>query len=560
MLPLSLLAALDYSPHVDTWQTMYWFYNYDYGFVQRGLRGEIISYFQDSPTIESVQSVILRWERIVIIANILMLWAVFVPKTWICDLSNKNKLMFTAFAAVLLLAPAWKMFGFIAGFGDEWNFFFAMLALISFLGKQPFLYVLFIVMGYLCHTQGSIYIGIMSMLVVHSILRNPEYTKHWRKWAAAAIMPGAIMASLYLIDQKEALLAVYNQYRDEWSRIIPQQDLFITFAVGVTQKGGGGIVAFAISEALAAYGYNIRLFIAYGAYMLIYAALFSCACIHARIACKNNFLAIKQPVLARLVPYENFMISVVPFFMAIPIVVVGGDWERFLHVHFLAMAIITTYFLWFYTNAHSVKKQPKDKKRRPKTLAPSKFTVPITVFMVVWAYTFAGAPVVVFGRVVDTCNLCQDKTYFLNKHPLGEWFSQTLYDFTAYENVSFHYDGKTVYGFLRFWSGHQGNELYRFEDNTLLVSGKLKNKVVFERYIAVKGGQKVELKLNYRGAATPPVTLSYFHQQVPPVHADSNAIIWQFRTPEGYHYSLYKFHSVSDQDYEIIDFSISLSD
>ena len=577
LLPVSLLAALDYSPYVDQWQTMFWFYNYDHGFVQRGLRGAIIGLFYEDLTIETIQPLILRSEKIIIIASILMLWAVLVPKIWTHNFSDKNKLMFTAFAAVLLFVPAWKMFGFIAGFGDEWAFFFAMLSFICFLGKQPFFYVFFMVMGYLCHTQGVIYLCMLNVLIVHSVLRNPAYTKHWRKWIIAAIMPVGVIVSLYLIDQKEALLAIYNQYGSEWRRFLPERDISIVFRMGTQEKTGGDFYSHIIKEGLALN--YIKHFATYGAYTLIYTMLFSYACVHAGVYCKTKFLAINWPMLARLIPYECFIISAMLAFGTIPFVVVGGDGERFLHVSFLMAAIIVAYFLWFFDDVCNDQEAPtaksgknrEEKKGKKKAIfdrgipkaansenADGRFITPITVFMIIWAYTFAGAPLIVFGKMIETCNLCHNETNFLNKNPLGKWFSLTMYDINAHKNVHFFYDNKWIHGFLQTFTAHQ--EGYRFEDNKLLISGDLKNKLLFERYFIVKSGQIVTAKLNYRGAADPPATFSYYDNFIPSAYADDNKIIWKFKEPEGRHTGLYRFHSVSEQDYEVISFSISIVD
>ena len=335
LLPLALLASLDYSPHVDSLQTIFWFYSYEHGYVQRGLWGTIISYFYDSPSIAEIHPLILRLEKIIIIATIFMTWALLVLKIWMGCFSAEKKLMLVAFAGVFMLAPVWKMFGHIAGFGDEWAFFFALLALISFIGKLPYLYPCFIIIAYLCHPQGVLYACLLTVFIAHSLLRNPAYAQRWRAWVIAVLMPFCAVAVLYSISSQEAVTLIYEQYSDEFLRIMPPE--IVSGMLKDSSEGG----KLSLSRTLLEIAASPHLMIAYSATlglpMLVYAALLAYAIGNRTTSSKTEFFA-GQPIVSKLVPYERYIVIVGSSLFTVPMIIAGArlgqifssvvDWHR----------------------------------------------------------------------------------------------------------------------------------------------------------------------------------------------------------------------------------------
>ena len=561
-MPLSLLAALDYSSYVDSWQLSYWFYNYDYGYVGRGLRGEIISYFHDAPTFETLQPLVIISEKVVIALSILMLWCVLVPRIWKLNHSHQNKLLLMAFAAVLMVLPAWKMFGVIAGFGDEWAFFFAMLAFISFLGRQPILYAVFSIAIYANHPQGLVYICLLTMLVVHSIFRNPLYARHWRRWTIAVIAVFSSIVFLYSMVSIETERLIYKHYKDEIARFLPDANIDLTLLVADRTKNLSAIIEYYFDLFIVIVDklYTVKMAVTYGGWIVVYAVLFWFACANARISSTTGFLIAGRPILARLIPYERLIMTVPLFFCSLVTSMVGGDGERFFHIAFLMMAIVVAYFIWFSDGSHDSQEELKPSKKTRKNPSAC-FAAPITAFMLIWAYVFAGTPIIVFAKLKDTCNLCQDTTYFLNKHPLGEWLSQTVYDFTAYKDITFHYDSENLYKHVLLKFEYKEDRFFRFENDRFLISGEGKDKQIFFEDIIVKGGgMPIVAELNYKGEVHPPVELKYYNQVIPPVHVEGNKAIWKFKDPGNRYTSFYNLYSISDKDYEIIDFSLSIGD
>ena len=194
------------------------------------------------------------------------------------------------------------------------------------------------------------------------------------------------------------------------------------------------------------------------------------------------------------------------------------------------------------------------KQNKMKNLVPST----ITTLMIVWAYTFAGAPVLIFGEINDTCNLCQNTTYFLNKNPLGEWLSQTMYDLHANKNTSYQFEPQNIDIFLKFREYHPP-ESYSLKNNKLWISENLKNGVMFEEHIITRGGQKIVVELNHESKISHPVALIIHGKQFPVSYADENKTIWEFmlRESQQIHYIL---SSISEQDYSITGLSISMHD
>ena len=552
LLPLALLSSLDYSPHVDNWQTINWFLSYQHGYVHRGLMGEIVRLFHDSPRIEQVHSLVLTLERGVIIASTLILWALLIPRIWRREPSGQDKLMFTAFAAVLLLAPIWRIFGLIAGFGDEWAFLFALLALASLIAKCPFCYICSIVVAYMFHPQGVLYAILLSMFILHAIMRNPAYARRWRTWTFAMLAPLCIIAALYASVSPAAIAAELILHKDEFLRIMPESDfmnIYNEFVPADEAKLSQWPRRWQNILLLA------KMFAALFLPTLVYAALFSLAWARRMTQpAKAPFLLADSPILARLVPYEGYMITMAAAFFATPMILVGGDWDRFFHMSWLGVSLATIYLLWFPEQRNE--QPPAGKKQRKKSKPAAKSLLPgiIAAVMAVWAAVFAGAPPVVFGRVYDTCNLCNDTTYFLNKNPIGEWYAQSSYDFIAYGNHTFSYTGKEIYGIRLV------DNLVKPEGGKLPVPGKSANLRIFERYIVARGGKLFTVELNYEGGTTPPVQLQVNHHPIPPIHADEGSVIWRFLGPEETTNLRFFVISISDRDFRISDLSISIQD
>ena len=564
LLPLSLLVALDYSSYVDAWQLSFWFYNYDYGYVGRGLRGEVVSYFYDAPTFEILQPLILLSEKVVIFLSILMLWSVLVPRIWTLKYSHQNKLLLMAFAAVLMVLPGWKMFGVIAGFGDEWAFFFAMLAFISFLGRQPILYVVFNIALYANHPQGAAYICLLAVLVVHSIFRNPVYARYWRRWAIALVVVFSSIAFLYSMVSVETERLIYEQHKDEIARFLPDLNIDLVLLFADITDVSSDIMQFYFDffMVLVDKFFAVKMTITYGGWIAVYAVLFWFACANAGISSTTGFLIAGRPILSRFIPYERLIMTAALFFCSFLMMLAAGDAERFFHIAFLMMAIVVAYFIWFSDGSHDSQEEFKSsKKKKNKKNRSTCFASPITAFLLIWAYVFAGAPIIVFGKLKDTCNLCQNTTYFLNKHPLGEWFSRTVYDFNAYKDITLRYDSENLYKHVLLRFPYNEDRFFSFENDRFLISGTGQDKRMFLEDISIKGGgMPIIAELNYKGEVHPPVALKYYEQVIHPLHVDGNKVIWKFNDPGNRFVSFYHLDSISDKDYEIIDFSLSIGD
>ena len=414
----------------------------------------VINYFYGSLSVEDMGSLIARVERILIVVVAIMFWGMLVPRIWTCGFPDRTKMMLVAFSAVLLLAPVWRFFGFMAGFADEWTALFGVLAFFSFLGKRPFIYACCIVIGYMIHPQGLIYACMLAMFVVHSILRNPVYAQRWRAWLAAAISPLCIIAALYALflqdASHDALALIYSENNHKFSLLLGHWLSYMRRAAeGMSPSGH--MTAYVLSELAEKPLWYAKLLLSHGMPTIIYGILFSYACARCRISEKAGFLIAGQPLLARLVPYECYMITLGSFIFFLPLVIFGGDQERFLHISWIGMSMATAYLLWFYDHAA---RHPAQAKNNLQGHVKTRRSAPgaITVFMVVWAYVFAGAPLIIFMRFEDSCNLCQGPTYLLNKNPLGEWFSRAIYEINAIGNTSYYFDAKKLHSFQKLLS------------------------------------------------------------------------------------------------------------
>ena len=115
-----------------------------------------------------------------------------------------------------------------------------------------------------------------------------------------------------------------------------------------------------------------------------------------------------------------------------------------------------------------------------------------------------------------------------------------------------------MYGFMQIFG--YDDILYSLENDKLLISGDLKGGWIFEKYILTRGGQDIVVELDYEGEASNPVVLEIYNQQIDASYVDKNKIIWKFRGPERSENLYYKLFSLSEQDYKIVNFSITMSD
>ena len=551
LLPLALLAALDYSPHVDNAQTMQWFFNYEHGFIQRGLLGHMISLFHDAPNLEIIRPLVVDMEKAVIAISLSIFWALLIPVgIWRLDLSDPNKLALTAFAAVLLLAPIWKVFGHIAGFGDEWTFFFILVALGCFIGRRPVLYAVFVVLSYMNHPQGLLYGLLLSVLVGHAIIRLPAYAQRWRIWGAAAAAPFVVMAILFSIVSLEAVKIIFDRYSEEFLKATSQAgvDAWLIELAGQSEA----VFLRMMTEMQENPFFFVKIFIVSSVPVLVCAVLFCWALTRLVKPAASGFV-IKTPlpgVVAWVVAWEFYIIAIGASLFSLPMILVGTDMGRFLHLGWLGLAIAAIYLLWF------VKNSSLSQNAANHSGGPSRLPRPVVTLMAVWAFVNAGASPIVFSQLQDGCNLCQDTTYLLNKNPLADKYSRFLYDFMADKNKRLHFDSQEIANF----QGQIGNEKgeYWLEDGKLVFSKQLLGKEIFEKYVVAQGGQSIVAELNYEGEVKPPVEMRIFHYNIDPDHVDENRVVWKFQAAEESMLLRFAPVSVSGQEFKVVGFSINI--
>ena len=270
------------------------------------------------------------------------------------------------------------------------------------------------------------------------------------------------------------------------------------------------------------------------------------------------------PVLARLIPYERYMIAMVPPLIAVPLLLFGGDGSRFLHLAWIGSAIAVAYFLWLPDDGSMQKADGPDMRKSSSGAPVGKSSLTsgvVTAFVAVWAYTYAGAPLIAFERVQDTCNLCQDTTYWLNKNPLGEWLSQAMYDVQALRNFSFHMDGQKLYNKATLLYPSENDALaYSRENGGFWISGDFAGRQIFDWNFPVQGGQNIMVALDYEGRMSSVPELRVNHHSIPASHADADKIIWMFPGPSKSDILYFDIFSTSRQDYTVTSLSITMED
>ena len=531
LLALAYVVTLSFPGTVNPVHLTPFFLTYEMGYVNRGFMGNVFQLVHGHTTVEKVYKFLPLWDKCVLVAVVFLFWAMFIPRIWMSNFSLQNKWMLMAFASVPILAPIWKEVGSQVGQLDEWVLIWVLLAFFCFLYRRPIGYLCCIFPAFLVHPQALFYALLILMLIIHAVVRNQEYAARWRIWIAVGVLPMGFSGLLALLHSADIILAFVEANRQEFLKALPVD--FFENLVNVHKRtdSASGYTGIGYRFARARWElwpYSaITGIIGYGLPILAYGLLFSYGCGKAAGTCKSSFLALKHPILEKIIPYERYIIVVSSIFFALPTFFLG-DWGRTFYWSWFSIGIASAYFVWFQARIMPVEKKVQKAKKARKAKKRKKVAGYLfSGFMALWGYTFAGAPLVL-GNLTDP-NLYNYEGYgyfhpFLNKHPLGDFYAESVYKLLLVGNaVDVHADARDVY-FLAdalYLENH-----FKLEKDMLIVPADFEGKIWYE-YTRFPRKQEFSFILNHGNGASGRFMFAINNHNIEPAFVSENKTVWR---------------------------------
>ena len=493
------------------------------GYVNRGLIGSAFQLVHGPTTMEKVYKFFPLWDKCVLVVVVFLFWAMFIPRIWMSNFSLQNKWMLMAFASVPILAPIWKEVGSQVGQLDEWVLIWVLLAFFCFLYRRPIGYLCCIFPAFLVHPQALFYALLMLMLIIHAVVRNQEYAARWRIWIAVGLLPMGVSGLLALLHSADITIAFVEANRQEFLKVLPvdRHEYMLSLHKRTDSASAYTSVAYQFLRAKRElYPYSVITgIIGYGLPILAYGLLFSYGCGKAAGTCKSSFLALKHPILEKIIPYERYIIVVSSIFFALPTFFLG-DWGRTFYWSWFSIGIASAYFVWFQARIMPVEEKARDAK---------KVGYLFSGFMALWGYTFAGAPLVL-GNLTDP-KLYNYEGYgyfhpFLNKHPLGDFYAESVYKLLLVRNaVDVQADARNIYSLVDYWvlENH-----FKLEKDMLIVPADFEGEI-WHDYIRFPRKQDFSFILNHENGDSGNVMFVINNHKIEPASVSEDKIVWHAR-------------------------------
>ena len=525
LLAMAYAVTLSFSGIVDMVQSFAWFFTYERGYRHRALLATIFQFLHGPTTAEKIHEFVPLYEKGVLLIVVFLFWAMFIPRIWLSNFARRDKWALMAAAAVPMLAPVWKLFGLHAGFMDEWVLLFVLAAFLCFLGKRPLGYVCFMVPPFFIHPLTLFYALLMAALISHALIRNQHYSRRWRIWTLAALLPLCISGLLGTLHLAENTTYFLEMNKQELLKMMPMNILEYlrgTFSAPIETDMPVVLARWKL------WPYSIPTgLIMYAVPILAYAAVFSYQIGKAAAHRTASFLSIDHPLLRKLVPWENYLITILACFHLLPIYFMG-DWGRFIYLIWISAGIASAYLIWFHTQ--ELPRETAGHEGIAKKNGAGLKGHFLTGLTALWAYVYSGAPLVL-GNATDPSVFRQMQQVHLhfpwNSNPLGEAYAQKAIEFLAWGITHDVYaDAETVY---RWNKALDRKNPLNFKDGRLLVPAGFQQPI-WSTQIRVLGNRSMTFAVNHeRGGA---VALMLNNQAIQPSIRIANKTVWAIMTPD----------------------------
>lgn len=554
ILPLAFFGGMFFTAHpqqLDFAQYTNWYINYDQGYVHRGLMGSILRFFHGPPDVEIINRVVPSWEFNILLFEIVFFWALLVAPIFLHKFDPPTKRLLLAFAAVILLAPIWRNNTIHVGFMDEWVLLFVLFGFVAaFVVKNPIIYFFSITPAFFVHPQAIFYALLMSMLIIHAVLRNPVYTARWRMWLAVIVLKLSIPLLLYFLHSPERIVDVIAHSLVD---IGASEDMKIGMS-----KDFANPVGWATNRVLTVWDLWFSALImsitVFGLPVLALGLLFATS-----LGKWINYPGWRTPYPRRILPSvadflsrwdAHIMLAVTPF-ITLPMNTVAVDSSRFLYWGWWNIGLVIAYFIWTSGNGALPPPPRKTKKKIPSDRLPA--LTGLTVLLFVWAYTFLGAPLNVNLQKTPWVFTCQRWCVFpLTNNPLGKGYSDAVLGVLLHTSTQdVRGDGQSLL-YMKPVIGERG--VTADESGALIVPADYQGKI-FEERITLSGRNTLVFTLRHESNGPPPVIMQINNQPVQPVRQTADETIWQINIPN---MSIYipKVSSSGGKDFKVFGFAI----
>lgn len=426
MLLYAMFVALSINHHLFAPSQLHNYYShYGEGYVHRGFIGSLIRLFVGTPTPESIRYIVPRLDVALITANLIILWALLVPRILKLRQATSERAAWFALTAVLLLSPLWKEMMERDGYFDEHVHFLSLLAMLMLIHKRPLMLVIFGSIAILIHRQGIFYTTALGLMAIHLACWHPDYRRQWHLWAGVFIFFPLFFGLSFIINDKAAAMQMFADAN------IPEITQRLDKLKVENVAAGGRKVAHLMSLYLSAPSYTLLGFAIYALPPLILTLLLPWLATICRLQFTTHSLYVR---------WAGFALPLAMSLISLPIVFMSHGWSRHLHTLWMFLGMAMVYYLWFAKPEESAKQRGKKARghHSSRQTPPSIFTAVIAVVLTAMAWLYGGMSLVVGSAEAPWLHPCRQYCVAgITSHQIGRDIAWALWRLQANAVVPF---------------------------------------------------------------------------------------------------------------------------
>ena len=525
VLLFALISANFDSPRLDRYGLFNWFASYECGYINRGLVGTLVKFiFAPAVTVEDLEIFVPAAGRFLLFFNLVLLWALLVPRIVLGRFTPSTKWMLMAFTAVILAAPHWKIYSYSITNLDNWVNACALLSLAALIFKRPVLFAVFIMMGFMINRLMLPFAALLFLLALHAVWRREDFRRRARAWLSAIAACFLLMGLLMIIANDPACsLQRSNLPQDStvWESLKHIHSL-------------NHMIDYMLNKwTLYPYTFLLGLLFFFAPTVLV-AALFIWGCSRANlqfgdseaVPTTNHRLSFLLSTGERLLPIFGVLATVGMIFVAI-------DFVRVLLWSWFGLTLIIVYYVWLAT-APAAKQQQQQRKikqqQQRKIINPLPQSL-LTVFMFTIAYGSGGSPFVLSNIDYPQLAILQCRQWCLRPlsigNPLGDWYAASLRQVYGISGLPFYASAAQAKKLADLES--QAIRDFILRNGKLIIPQGFTGKILTLEF-TIPAGARFSYTIRHDSKTTAPLRLTINDYDVAPTAATLEATTWQHVT------------------------------
>ena len=522
VLLFALISANFDSPRLDRYGLFNWFASYECGYINRGLVGTMVKFiFAPAVTVEDLEIFVPAAGRFLLFFNLVLLWALLVPRIVLGRFTPSTKWMLMAFTAVILTAPNWKIYSHFVTTLDNWVNACVLLSLAALIFKRPVLFAVFIMAGFMINRLMLPFAALLFLLALHAVWRREDFRRQARVWLSA-ITACFLLMGLSMIIANDPVCSLQRSN-------LPQ-DSIVWESLKYLHSLNHMIDYMLNKWTLYPYTFLFGLLYFFAPAALV-AVLFIWGCSRVRLQfgdgkaapIANHRLSFLLSAGERLLPLFGVLATVGMIFVAI-------DFARVLLWSWFGLTLIIVYYVWFAA-APAAKQQQQQRKvkqqQQRKIINPLPQSL-LTVFMFTIAYGFGGTPFVWSNIDFPQLGILQCRQWCLRPltigNPLGDWYAASLRQVYGTSGLPFY---ATAAQAKKLGLENIAIRDFILRNGKLIIpQGFTENIITLE--FTIPAGARFSYTIRHDSKTTAPLILTINDYDAAPTAATLEATTWQY--------------------------------